>query len=196
MPVLRASALFLVLWAFNPFSDTVLHVHMHRHLGLSEQFFGETVTWSALASMAGTIFYGAVRGRIKSFRFLLHSAVVLGIVSTITYWAVRDEMSARTTSAAAGFATAVATLVQLDLVAQVCPLPIAGTVFAVLMSLSNLSTSVSARLGGFCYDHLRTTWGDQSAFDLLVALGALMTAACWLVVPRLARELEAHASRT
>ncbi|HEX4142444.1 MAG TPA: hypothetical protein VHY91_02750 [Pirellulales bacterium] len=194
MPVLRASALFLILWAFNPFSDTVLHVHMHRHLGFSEQFFGETVTYSALASMAGTLFYGAVRTRIKDFRLLLHSAVVLGIISTIAYWAVRDEMSARATCAAAGFTTAVATLVQLDLAAQVCPLALAGTVFAVLMSLSNLSMFCSAWLGGICYDHFRTRWGDQLAFDLLVALGGLTTAACWLIVPRLSRELTAHAS--
>ena len=194
MPVLRASALFLILWAFNPFSDTVLHVHMHRHLGFSEQFFGETVTYSALASMTGTIFYGIVRSRIKDFRLLLHSAVVLGIVSTIAYWAVRDEMSARTTSAAAGFTTAVATLVQLDLAAQVCPLSIAGTVFAVLMSLSNLSMFVSAWLGGVCYERFRAAWGNQWAFDLLVALGGATTAACWLVVPRLNRELTAHAS--
>lgn len=196
MPVLRASALFLILWAFNPFSDTVLHIHMHRHLGFSEQFFGETVTYSAVASMAGTLFYGAVRSRIKNFRILLHSAVVLGIVSTIAYWAVRDEMSARTTCAAAGFTTAVATLVQLDLAAQVCPLAIAGTVFAVLMSLSNLSMFFSAWLGGICYDRWRAVFGDQLAFDLLVALGGAMTAACWLVVPRLTRELAAHESHT
>ena len=136
--------------------------------------------------MAGTLFYGAVRSRIKDFRFLLHSAVVLGIASTIAYWAVRDEMSARTTCAAAGFTTAVATLVQLDLAAQVCPLNIAGTVFAVLMSLSNLSMFLSAWLGGICYERLRGAWGDQLAFDLLVALGGTTTAACWLVVPRFA----------
>ena len=196
MPVLRAAAMFLILWAFNPFSDTVLHVHMQQHLGFSEQFFGETVTWSALASMAGTLSYGVVRSRIKNFRLLLHSAIVLGIVSTIAYWAVRDEMSARTTSAVSGFATALATLVQLDLAAQVCPPEVAGTVFAVLMSVSNLSLYVSRWLGGIIYDHLRAAHGDQLAFDLLVALGGATTAACWFVVPRLTRELQAHASRT
>jgi predicted MFS family arabinose efflux permease len=196
MPVLRAAAIFLILWAFNPFSDTVLHVHMKQHLGFSEQFFGETVTWSALASMAGTLAYGAIRSRIKNFRLLLHAAIVLGIVSTIAYWAVRDEMSARATSAAAGFATALATLVQLDLAAQVCPPEVAGTVFAVLMSVSNVSLYVSRWLGGILYDHLRAAQGDQLAFDLLVALGGATTAACWLVVPRLTRELTAHDSRT
>ncbi|HEY1785444.1 MAG TPA: MFS transporter [Pirellulales bacterium] len=196
MPVLRAAALFLILWAFNPFSDTVLHVHMSQHLGFSEQFFGETVTWSALASMAGTLAYGAVRSRIKDFRLLLHAAIVLGIVSTIAYWAVRDEMSARATSAAAGFATALATLVQLDLAAQVCPPELAGTVFAVLMSLSNISLYVSRWLGGILYDRLRTAWGDQLAFDLLVALGGMTTAACWLVIPGLTRQLRVHDSRT
>ncbi len=137
--------------------------------------------------------YGTVaRSRIKNFRLLLHSAIVLGIASTIAYWAVRDEMTARTTSAAAGFTTAVALLVQLDLAAQVCPLAIAGTVFAVLMSLSNLSTFVSAWLGGICYDRLRLTAlgvGDQIGLrSARGGSGGATTAACWLIVPRLARE--------
>jgi predicted MFS family arabinose efflux permease len=84
----------------------------------------------------------------------------------------------------------------LDLAAQVCPPEVAGTVFAVLMSVSNVSLYVSRWLGGILYDHLRAAQGDQLAFDLLVALGGATTAACWLVVPRLTRELTAHDSRT
>ncbi len=95
----------------------------------------------------------------------------------------------------AGFTGALALLVQLDLTALVCPIEIAGTVFSVLMALSNLSTQCSERIGGKLYHVWRQQWGGHMAFDLLVAT-ALTTAACWLVVPWLGRKFDAHASAT
>jgi BT1 family protein len=197
LPVLRAACLFLLLWSFNPFlSTTVLHVHMRNELKFSEQFFGETVTWNQLSAMAGTAVYGVIRSRVRDVRWLLHGAIVLGIISTIAYWALYDETSARTASVAAGFSGAMALLVQLDLAAQVCPLAIAGTVFSVLMALSNLSTFSSEWLGGVLYERWRLAWGAATAFNLLIAVGAATTALCWLLVPWLAREINDHPSRT
>jgi BT1 family len=197
MRVLRAAGAFLLLWAFNPFlSETVLYVHMRHALNFSDTFYGETVTWHSLAAMAGTACYGLLRTRVKDFRLLLHAAIVLGIASTIAYWDLSDEMSARTASMLVGFSGAIALLVQLDLVAQICPLEIAGTVFAVLMSLSNLSTGTSAWIGAKLYEHWHAAWGRQLAFNLLIAVGTATTAACWLIVPWLTREMNDHSSRT
>ncbi len=169
---------------------------MTRGLEFSEEFFGETVTWGSLAAMAGTACYGVIRTRVKDFRLLLHGAVLLGIASTIAYCLLRDEWSARAASALAGFSGAMALLVQLDLVAQICPLEIAGTVFALLMALHNLTMFTSARIGGKLYDLWQVDFGKQFAFNLLIALGAATTAACWLIVPWLSREMNAHSSRT
>ena len=122
---------------------------------------------------------------------------MLGILSTAAYWGLRQELPAQVVSAATGFITAIALLIQLDLAAQVCPPAVAGTVFAVLMSLVNLSASLSTWLGGYCYDLLGARFGNHAAFDLLVGIGSLMTALCWLVLPRLLRGLAAaHASDT
>jgi len=41
-PIVLAVAGFLFLWNFNPFSYSVLYVHMTREMGLSEQFYGNT----------------------------------------------------------------------------------------------------------------------------------------------------------
>ena len=196
MPVLRATCLFLLLWSFNPFlSTTVLQVHMHRELDFSEQFFGEAMTWNQFAAMAGTAVYGLIRTRVKDVRWLLHGAIVLGVISTIAYWSLESEASARAASVASGFSGAMALLVQLDLAAQVCPLAIAGTVFSLLMALANLSTFSSEWLGGILYDRWQLAWGARAAFNLLIGVGAATTASCWVLVPWLAREIKAHASQ-
>ncbi len=190
IPVLRAAAAFLFLWNFNPFSATVLRHHLGTEMVFSQQFIGNLATISSLASMTGALSYGVLR-RWLSFRVLLHGAILLGIASTAAYWLLAGEFSAQVVSAAIGFTTAVATLIQLDLAAQVCPIEIAGTVFAVLMSLSNFSTAVSAWLGARYYDRLLAALGGQAAFNWLVAIGSLATAACWLVMPWLLRGLAA-----
>ena len=188
LPALQAAAVFLLLWNFNPFSTSVLHVYMTRELGFSQQFYGNTMTITAVASMAGAVLYGLVRTRV-SFRLLLHFAIALGIASTAAYWGLEREFSAQVVSAATGFTSAVALLIQLDLAAQVCPAPIAGTVFAALMSLVNLSVSLSGSIGGYAYDWLREDIGERAAFDRLVLIGSLTTAGCWLVMPWLSRGL-------
>ena len=81
-----------------------------------------------------------------------------------------------------------ATLIQLDLAARTCPPETAGTVFAVLMALENLSASASTWLGGVLYDEGRNRWGSRGSFQVLVLIGSALTACCWLVVPLLTRD--------
>ena len=76
-------------------------------------------------------------------------------------------------------------LVQFDMVARVCPLKAAGTTFALLMGLTNLSLFRRA-LGWLRSTSSWANIGDPTmAFNLLVLVGALTNAACWLVVPLL-----------
>jgi predicted MFS family arabinose efflux permease len=176
---------FLFLWSFNPFSRTVLYLYMTRdQLGFSEQFYGNTVSLQATAAMIGSLLYGFYCRRV-SMKILVHVSIVLGITSTVAYWAMHDEASARAVSVVYGFAVATAMMVQLDLAAQICPPQAAGTLFALLMALSNLGTGLSTWLGGWCYQHTLQEWGNPLAFNLLVGIGALFTAGCWLVVPYL-----------
>ena len=113
---------------------------------------------------------------------------MLGILSTIGYWALFDERSAVVVSIAVGFTYMTATLIQLDLAAQVCPPQTAGTVFALLMSLTNLGLSLGFGAGGWLYERGLAWWGDRTAsFNVLVGIGAATTAACWCLVPWLRR---------
>jgi MFS family permease len=177
---------FLFLWNFNPFSNTVLNLHMTKTLGFDEQFFGDTNSLNAIGGLVGSLSY-AFYCRRFSMTTLLHASIILGILGSLVYWTMHDRSSAVLVALAFGFIYAVANLIGLDLAARACPLPSAGTVFALLMSLSNLSQSLSTLVGGYCYEQGKEWWGAQTSFDVLVGIGAAFTAGCWLLWPILRR---------
>ena len=102
MPVLGASALFSCFGHSIPFPipscmSTCIAIWSFPNSSSAKRSpIARRPRWPAHSAMARC----AVD---KDFRLLLHAAILLGIASTIAYWAVRDEMSARETSAAARF---------------------------------------------------------------------------------------------
>jgi hypothetical protein len=177
---------FLFLWHFNPFSNAVLYAHMTQGLGFSQQFYGQTVAQTAVASIVASIGYGLYCRRVP-MTALVHGSIVLGVLSTLGYAGVVDARTAVLVTWATGITYMTATLIQLDLAARACPPAVAGTVFAVLMALENLSMSVSTWLGGILYEQGAARWGDRQAFQVLVLIGSALTACCWLLVPFLPR---------
>jgi MFS family permease len=189
-PAIVAVGAFLLLWSFNPFSSTVLYLYMTQELELSEQLHGNSVALFSLAAAIASALYGFYCRRVP-FRALVHASIALGVASTLAYWTLEGPRSALAVAAAVGFAYMTATLIQLDLAARLCPPAMAGTVFATLMALSNLGVALSTALGGWLYEGLRERLGAHAAFDGLVAVGALCTAASWLLVPLLQRHAAA-----
>lgn len=181
-PPLLAACAFLFLWSFNPFSTTVLYLHMTERMGISEISYGNTIALISLAAIGACVTYGLF-GQRFSFRSRIHASILLGMVSTAGYWLLTDERSAQLISLTVGFAYMTATLIQFDLAARVCPPAVAGTVFATLMSLSNLSMALSTWVGGRLHESLSVAWGAHTAFNALVGIGAATTALCWLLVP-------------
>jgi predicted MFS family arabinose efflux permease len=186
-----AVGLFMFCWNFNPFFYTILYLRMTTQLHFSEQFYGNMMSLHWLAAMTGSLLYGLYCRRVP-MRLLVHASIVLGIGANLSYWALGGEFSARAIAMVAGFATATATVIQLDLAAQVCPTETAGTLFATLMGLSNLGTALSIGLGGWLYQRWQASWSDLAAFNMLVGLGAAFTAGCWLIVPLLKPALVNH----
>lgn len=179
-------AAFMFLWSFNPFYSTVLNLHVTKGLELSEEFYGLTDTLIALGAIVGSITYRMYCERVP-MRLLVHLSIVLGLASIVGYWALENHASAVIVSLVFGAGNMTGMLIQLDLAARHCPLSAAGTIFALLMSVSNAGTSVSEWLGGGWYAVGTELWGRDVAFDFLVAVAALATAGCWLVVPWLPR---------
>jgi MFS family permease len=187
-PGVVAIGAFLFLWNFNPFSAAVLYYYSIGALHFSEQFVGTLNSWHAAGLLAGSVLYGIVCRSIP-LGLLIHGSIVTGILATIAYWAYRDPASGTVISLLVGVVYAIGSLIQLDLAARVCRPETAGTTFALLMSLSNLSAALSQGLGGSIYEAMAQRWGAALAFQLLVAIGALFTAGCWLLIPLLKKAL-------
>ncbi|HVX63018.1 MAG TPA: MFS transporter [Pirellulales bacterium] len=188
-PGVLAVGLFLFAWHFNPFSQSVLYLHMTGALHFSERSYGHTVSIIAIGSIAACVFYGLCCRRIP-MRWLAPVSIVSGMLSTLTYyWPMADGASAAWVSMLAGFTYMMASMVLLDLAARACPVQAAGTVFAMFMALCNISAGLSTWFGGYCYEAASAVWGSALGFDLLLAVSAGFTGLSWLAARRLPREL-------
>ncbi|UCG60842.1 MAG: MFS transporter [Candidatus Zixiibacteriota bacterium] len=174
-------AVFYLLVNFNPFSWDVLYVHMTTELGFSEQFLGFTYTLNSAAAIISCILYGMFAKRVP-LRLLLHGSVLFMVLSKLIYIGLGSETSAIIISLAWGLIYMVTNLTQLELAGRYCPPEAAGTVFALLMSLSNLSVGLSSILGGSFYEAWKPVWGTDTTFTVLVLIAAGFTALCWLLV--------------
>jgi MFS family permease len=184
--ILASAAAFLFLWNFNPFSGNVMQAHMTTELGLSEQFYGYSMSVQGVGMIAACLAYGWYCRKVP-FGHLIHLAIIAGVISTLTFWLLRDRPTAILASFVFGLAWQTGTLVQLDLAARVAPLATAATAFALLMAISNTGMSFGIYLGGGWYDGLAANFqgNRHQAFHTLVAIGAAFTATCWLLVPAL-----------
>ena len=185
-PLVWVLVAYLFLWAFNPFSNAVLQFYSIESLKMSEQFYGYTQSMLAVGSVVGSVAYGFYCRRVP-FPWLVHLSIATGVIATIAYWGMIGPVSAMVVSFIVGLTYMTGTLIQLDLAARICPPAVAGTVFALLMSVSNAGLNSATWVGGQLYDAWAPQWGATTAFNLLVALGAAATAASWLFVPLLNR---------
>jgi predicted MFS family arabinose efflux permease len=182
LPQVMVAAAFLFLWSFNPFSTSIQYAYMTKALNFSDQFTGNLSSVFAIAAVAGSVAYGFYCRRVP-LRGLVHVSIAMGVLSTLAYWGMHDGTSAIAVTVIVGLTYITGMLIQLDLVARACPPHVAGTIFALFMSLSNFSTTSSALFGGPLYDWMTKTWSATLAFNVLVGLGAASTAACWLLLP-------------
>ena len=119
-PTLWLLIAFLMLWNFTPLSMTIIYLHWTRTLGFDEVFYGRTVVWLAVGAMIASLGYGLYCRRIAR-TVLMHLSILLGIAATWAYAVVVDRQTACLIAALVGFAHMTATLILLDLSAQICP---------------------------------------------------------------------------
>lgn len=172
---------FLFLWHFNPFTESVLYLHITGTLaarGMNDAFYGDMISMLAVGSIAACVTYG-VYGRKLPMRWMVPVAVAGGVASTLTYGFIAGHASAMVVSLVVGFTYMTANLVQCDLAARACPLHAAGTIFGLFMALCNVSTLVATAAGGFCYKWAVDQWGPHGGFRAVLVLGALFTILAW-----------------
>ncbi len=75
---------FLFLWAFQPFSPTVLYLYMTGEMGLSESFYGYNQALLSAAAVVAAVAYGFYCRRIR-FTALIHLSIAAGVACTGAY---------------------------------------------------------------------------------------------------------------
>lgn len=183
--VLRAAA-FLFLLAFNPFA-ALEYAHVTVDLGMSETHYGQTVSVFAIFAVVACLTYGWAAERFAIKR-LAHVALGSSVLVTLGLVLVVDEATDFALSIASALAWTFAFLLQADVAARLCPPRYSGTVFALLMAVSNGADSLAAYLGGSLHERLSPLIGAAQTYGVLVLLGALGTLGAWLLVPRLAAD--------
>jgi MFS family permease len=186
-PGLLTIALLQFVWNFNPLWASVLYLHLTGSVGFSEQTYGNTYSWFSAGALAASVLYGLYCRRVP-LGGLAHLSIVAGIGANLAYWTIADAGTAYRISVFAGLAYMTGTLIQLDLAARLIPLRAAATLFALIMALSNLASALGELAGGYLYAASTSSVGATGAYKTVVAISALVSAACWLLLPRLKRE--------
>ncbi|MGH7322119.1 MAG: MFS transporter [Candidatus Rokuibacteriota bacterium] len=173
------AAAFIFLWNFSPSFGVPLEFYMIDVLGITKIQLGLLATLSSAGAMVGAVLFGRY-ARGVPLRRLLNVAVAIGVVGTLAYYGLVGWWSAVVLNVTVSLVSMAALLAILDLAARAVPSRAEGTFFAALMSVDNIGTTGATWLGGQLYDVVGLNW--------LIAISAVTTAACWLLVPWLRSE--------
>jgi MFS family permease len=170
---------FLFLYYFSPGLSTPLYYYMTDNLKFSQSYIGILGSIGAAGWVVGALLYRRLFDDLSSKR-LLHLSIALGTLTTAAYVFLAGETSAAILSFCGGFAAMLATVATVTLAADYCPPRSEGFSFAVMMSVINLSTSLSGNVGSFLFDHL-----FLDDLTPLILLSAAFTAFAFVLVPLL-----------
>jgi len=190
VPGMRVVIGILFLWSFNPSWTTVQYLHVTDTLGLSEQVYGNSNSVFWAGCIVASLGYGIYCRRV-SMGALVHLAIATGVVGYGVYVQLSTTAELYAVSFVSGVANMTGILIQLDIAARLVPIRVAATCFAVLMAITNIASSCSDWLGADAYEWLGQRIGAADAYRAIVASSALFAASCWLLVPRLRREVPA-----
>src|SRR6185437_12413586 len=104
----------------------------------------------------------------------------LGAVASLSFLLLSNEANAAVLNFCAGFSAMLATVATLTLAADFCPPRSEGFSFAVLMSVTNFSGSVSDNVGSYLYENV-----FHNSLTPLILVSAAFTAFAFVLVPLL-----------
>jgi predicted MFS family arabinose efflux permease len=169
-------AFFLFLYYFSPGFATPLYYHMTDNLKFSQGYIGILSSINAAGWIVGALLYARFWSEIK-LKTLLYVSIAMGVVVSASYLLLFGEVSAALLNFFSGFATMLATVATLTLAADFCPKNSEGFSYAVLMSVTNLTNSLSDISGSYLYEHLF----DKRLMPLILVSSAFTGIAFFLV---------------
>jgi predicted MFS family arabinose efflux permease len=170
---------FLFLYYLNPGFGLPLYYYMTDTLKFSQAYIGILGAINSIGWIVGALLYRKFLDGMTSRR-LLNLSILLGVVTTLAFLALTNEVNAAIVNFFSGMAGMVAFVATLTLAADYCPRRAEGFAFAALMSLLNLSSALSNNLGSFLYER-----AFQNRLAPLIIVSAAATAVIFLFVPLL-----------
>jgi MFS family permease len=170
---------FIFLYSFSPGLSTPLYFTMTDSLHFSQGFIGILGSVSAAGWVVGALLYRRLFGEL-TLRKLLNLSILFGTLTTLAFVFLSNEVTAAIIYFCAGFAGMLAMVAPLTLAADYCPPRAEGFAFAVLMSVSNLASTLADNIGSFLYAHL-----FDNNLRPLVLISAAFTAFVFVLVPLL-----------
>ncbi|HZO38440.1 MAG TPA: MFS transporter [Methylomirabilota bacterium] len=165
---------FIFFFWFSPSFGPAFLYYQTDTLHFSQQFIGRLAALGALSGVVGAFLYAPLSRRL-SLKRIMHLSIALGVLSTLSYLAYRDTVSAVVITIVFGAIGMIFNLGFLDLAAKSCPPRVEATFFAALMSILNAATKLSENVGARLYEVI--------GYERLVYIAAGMTALTWLLMP-------------
>jgi MFS family permease len=170
---------FLFLYNFSPGIGTPLYYHMTDTLKFSQGYIGILNSISSAGWVIGALLY-RVLFKDLTLKALLNLSIGFGAVAVASFLLLSSEVSAAIIYFANGFAQMLAMVATLTLAADYCPPRAEGFAFAVLMSISNLASSLADIVGSYFYTHLL-----GGRLPPLVIISSAFTVLAFVLVPLL-----------
>lgn len=171
--------LFLFLYYLNPGFGLPLYYYMTDTLKFSQAYIGILGAINSIGWIVGALLYRRLLDGMTSKK-LLNLSILLGVVTTLAFLSLSNEINAAIVNFFSGMAGMVAFVATLTLAADYCPKRAEGFAFAALMSLLNLSSAASNNLGSFLYEH-----AFHNRLAPLIIVSSASTAVIFLFVPLL-----------
>ena len=167
-------AIFIFLFGATPGMGEAIYYYQIDVLKFSDIQIGHLDAVASAAFVLGALFYGVISKKL-SHNALLQVILASALVSNAFFFFYRDLFSAFVVTAFSGFISVLNFLGILTLAAKVCPKRVEGTVFALLMSISNAGMQLSNIAGAKIY--------ESAGYHWTIMVSVIGTAALWLLLP-------------
>ncbi|BAC07569.1 folate/biopterin family MFS transporter [Thermosynechococcus vestitus] len=196
---------FLFLWQATPGSESAFFFFTTNELGFEAEFLGRVRLVTSIASLLGVWIFQRYLKTLPLRTIFFWSTILsafLGLSSLILVthlnrqWGISDQWFSLGDSLILAVMGQIAFMPVLVLAARLCPPGIEATLFALLMSISNLANLVSHELGALLTHWLGITEHNFDRLWLLVLMTNLSTLLPLPLLNWLPQQLPAPASQS
>ncbi|MGK7912594.1 MAG: folate/biopterin family MFS transporter [Synechococcus sp.] len=183
-PSILLPTAFICLWQATPSAESAFFYFATNDLGFGPEFLGRVRLATSIAALLGIGIFQKWLRDVPLRKILLWMTFIsfgLGLTSLILIthtnraWGIADEWFSLGDSVVLTVSGEIAFMPILVLAARLCPPGIEATLFALLMSLLNLSGLLSRELGALLMQGLGVTETNFAALGTLVIITNLTT---------------------